>query len=234
VLVEAAWFDPMIVRRTARRHGLHTDASHRFERGADFNAGPVASALVSSILLANGGALEGDLVDVRIPAAESRTANRKPVALALSEVQRILGRTIDPEGLTAAIVENVLTALGCGLSPQPAGNNEAWHVTLPSWRLDLDREIDLIEEVARVYGYNRFANTLPAFGEGVRALPWGGSESAARCSQPGFTKPSAAPSAPPLTQPSPRRNRVSLCRSAILSVKRLASCAHRSSPACSA
>ena len=52
VLVEAAWFEPMAVRRTARRHGLHTDASHRFERGADFHAGPVASALVSSILLA--------------------------------------------------------------------------------------------------------------------------------------------------------------------------------------
>ena len=55
VLVEAAWFEPMAVRRTARRHGLHTDASHRFERGADFNAAPVASALVSRILLANGG-----------------------------------------------------------------------------------------------------------------------------------------------------------------------------------
>ncbi len=55
VLVEAAWFDPMAVRQTARRHGLHTDASHRFERGADFNAAPVASALVSAILLADGG-----------------------------------------------------------------------------------------------------------------------------------------------------------------------------------
>ena len=53
-------------------------------------------------------------------------------------------------------------------------------VTLPSWRLDLEREIDLIEEVARVYGYNRFANTLPAFGEGVRALPWAESEAAVR------------------------------------------------------
>src|SRR5208283_3046960 len=52
VLVEAAWFDPVAVRRTARRHGLHTDASHRFERGADFNAAPLASALVSKILLA--------------------------------------------------------------------------------------------------------------------------------------------------------------------------------------
>ena len=56
----------------------------------------------------------------------------------------------------------------------------AWQVTLPSWRLDLEREIDLIEEVARVYGYNRFANTLPAFGEGVRALPWAEKEAAVR------------------------------------------------------
>ena len=82
VLVEAAWFDPMAVRQTARRHGLHTDASHRFERGADFNAAPVASALVSAILLANGGWIEGELVDVRVPAAEARTARRKPIALA--------------------------------------------------------------------------------------------------------------------------------------------------------
>jgi phenylalanyl-tRNA synthetase beta chain len=74
VLVEAAWFDPMAVRQTARRHGLHTDASHRFERGADFNAAPVASALVSAILLANGGWIEGELVDARVAAAEERTA----------------------------------------------------------------------------------------------------------------------------------------------------------------
>lgn len=181
VLVEAAWFDPVAVRRTARRHGLHTDASHRFERGADFNAGRVASALVCKILLAGGGHIEGELVDVRAPAAEARTATRKPVPLALSEVHRILGRTIDPEGITAEAVENVLTALGCKLASQQAGESAGlWSVTLPSWRLDLDREIDLIEEVARVYGYNRFANTLPAYGEGVRALPWAESEMAVR------------------------------------------------------
>ena len=64
---------------------------------------------------------------------------------------------------------------------KPASENEAaWLVTLPSWRLDVEREIDLIEEVARVYGYNRFANTLPAFGEGVRALPWAESEAVVR------------------------------------------------------
>jgi phenylalanyl-tRNA synthetase beta chain len=183
VLVEAAWFDPMAVRQTARRHGLHTDASHRFERGADFNAAPVASALVSAILLANGGWAEGELVDVRVPEVEARTARRKPIALKLSEVWRILGATDDEEEITAATVEGVLTALGCGLAATAVGQTSsgaAWQVTLPSWRLDLEREIDLIEEVARVYGYNRFANTLPAFGEGVRALPWAEKEAAVR------------------------------------------------------
>jgi phenylalanyl-tRNA synthetase beta chain len=220
VLVEAAWFEPMAVRRTARRHGLHTDASHRFERGADYNAAPVASALVSKILLGNGGWLEGELVDVRVAGFEARTANRKPVALKLSEIRRILGATVDAEGITAATVEGMLKALGCTLAElaeraklakkaefaekvelteraelakqrvsklasrqvdKPAAEADAaWLVTLPSWRLDLEREIDLIEEVARVYGYNRFANTLPAFGEGVRALPWAKSEAAVR------------------------------------------------------
>ena len=179
VLVEAAWFEPMAVRRTARRHGLHTDASHRFERGADFNAAPVASAIVSRILLASGGHIQGDLVDVRVPAWESRTANRPPIALALSEVHRILGKTEDKGGIPAPLVESTLTGLGCKLA-SASSQAPSWQVGLPSWRLDLEREIDLIEEVARVYGYNRFANTLPAFGEGVKALPWAEAESTVR------------------------------------------------------
>jgi phenylalanyl-tRNA synthetase beta chain len=177
VLVESAWFEPMAVRRTARRHGLHTDASHRYERGADFNAALTGSDLVASILLASGGWIDGELVDVRVPAFEQRTAKRPPVELKLSEVHRILGATVAEEGITTATVEEVLRALGCGLASQPSA---AWQVTLPSWRLDVDREIDLIEEVARVYGYNRFQNTLPAFGEGVHALPWAESEAAVR------------------------------------------------------
>jgi phenylalanyl-tRNA synthetase beta chain len=179
VLVEAAWFEQTAVRRTARRHGLHTDASHRFERGADFNAAPQASDLVSSILLANGGFVEGELVDVRSPELEARTASRRPVPLALSQVHRILGSTVDKEGITAATVRDVLTALGCQLA-DTSEDGAAWQVTLPSWRLDMEREIDLIEEVARVYGYNGFANSLPEFGEGVRALPWAESEAAVR------------------------------------------------------
>jgi len=165
------------VRKTARRHGLHTDASHRFERGADFHAGPVASNLVAKILLEAGGHIEGDLVDVRVAAFETRTAAREPISLALSEVHRILGKTVDPSGISSATVENVISALGCKLT---ATSSDSWRVSLPSWRLDLEREIDLIEEVARVYGYNGFANTLPAFGEGVRSLPWAASEAAVR------------------------------------------------------
>ena len=76
-----------------------------------------------------------------------------------------------------------MRALGCQLMAErgrDSADDEAWFVTLPSWRLDLERDIDLIEEVARVYGYNRFANTLPAFGEGVQALPWAKAEAAVR------------------------------------------------------
>ncbi len=168
VLVEAAWFDPAAVRRSSRRHGIHTDASHRFERGADFNAAPIASAMVTNLILEAGGFVEGEFIDVVIPAAEARTAKRAAVSLQVSEVQRILGATEDGKGVDAATTEQVLSALGCGLSP---AGDEAYAVTLPSWRLDLEREIDLIEEVARVYGYNRFANTLPAFAGTVIELP---------------------------------------------------------------
>ncbi|HVJ08892.1 MAG TPA: phenylalanine--tRNA ligase subunit beta [Acidisarcina sp.] len=177
VLVEAAWFDPASIRGTSRRHGLHTDASHRFERGADFNAPPVASALVSRMLLADGGEAEGELVDVAIPEAAARTANRSAVRLELSEVRRILGTTVDAEGITTSIVENVLTALGCSLVLHSEG---VYDVTLPSWRLDLEREIDLIEEIARVYGYNRFANTLPVLDCTVVELPWARQQDAVR------------------------------------------------------
>jgi phenylalanyl-tRNA synthetase beta chain len=163
ILIEAAWFDPAAVRRSSRRHGLHTDASHRFERGADFNAAPVANALVAQIILQAGGKLEGELIDVLDPEVAARTASRPPIELSVKQVQRHLGATIDPQGITSAIVECYLTSLGCELLLHGLRDDQAVYLTkLPSWRLDLEREIDLIEEVARVYGYNRFANTLPA------------------------------------------------------------------------
>lgn len=188
ILVEAAWFDPASIRRSARRHGLHTDASHRFERGADFNAAPLANDLVSSLILASGGTLEGDRIDLRSPAVEARTVQRPPVTLTVDQVQSTLGATLADQdnrsALSPELIARTLTALGCTLPPadpppdpiERAGSNPSrgllhthdeprptgvFSVTLPSWRLDLERPIDLIEEVARVFGYNRFQNTLP-------------------------------------------------------------------------
>jgi phenylalanyl-tRNA synthetase beta chain len=177
VLVEAAWFDPVSIRRSSKRHLIHTDASHRFERGADFNAPPIASALVSKILLESGGHQQGEFVDVTIPEAEQRTARRPSISFAVCEARRILGATEDPEGITAATAETILTGLGCDLESRAM---ETYRVTLPSWRLDLEREIDLIEEIARVYGYNGFQNTLPAFAGSVIELHWAAKEAAVR------------------------------------------------------
>ncbi len=162
ILVEAAWFDPASVRRSSRRYGLHTDASHRFERGADFNACPTANSLVAKLILESGGVVEGDLVDIVTQAVAARTADRPPIALSVRQVQRHLGTTIaaeqGEEGITGELIARYLTALGCELTK---ADGDGIAVKLPSWRLDLEREIDLVEEVARVYGYNRFANTLP-------------------------------------------------------------------------
>jgi phenylalanyl-tRNA synthetase beta chain len=176
ILVESAWFDQASIRRSSRRHGLHTDASHRFERGADFNAAPIANALVSALILESGGTLEGDLIDVVIPTIAAKTASRPPIALSVESVQRHLGTTLAPEGITKSLVTQYLTALGCNLH---FSEEDRAAVTLPSWRLDLEREIDLIEEVARVYGYNRFANTLPTPGI-VIAQPTAAAESAVK------------------------------------------------------
>jgi phenylalanyl-tRNA synthetase beta chain len=207
ILIEAAWFDPAAIRRSSRRHGLHTDASHRFERGADFNAAPIANALVSQIILQSGGQLEGELIDVLIPEIEARTASRPPISLSVHQVQRHLGTTLDDtpthSALTPNLIHQYLTALGCTLTqatipgtpssrppladkvgiresePSSSTQPDSFQVKLPSWRLDLEREIDLIEEVARVYGYNRFANTLPT-AMPVIAHPTAAKESAVR------------------------------------------------------
>ncbi len=174
ILVEAAWFDPAAIRASSRRHGLHTDASHRYERGADLGACALANRLVTrGVLAACGGIADGAMTDITIPAQEARTTQRPQVLLSVDEVQRLLGTTLEETSSGRLVppeaIEQYLQALGCHL--RPAADPGTYEVTLPSWRLDLQREIDLIEEVARVYGYNRFTDTLPSFSGGVAALP---------------------------------------------------------------
>ena len=184
ILVEAAWFAPAAIRASSRRHGLHTDASHRFERGADFNGAPVGNNLVTRLVVEQaGGGVVGPMTDVIVPEQQARTAGRERIVLRVSEVQRMLGTTKEDavlevpgqagkrvSGLNESVVEQVLTALGCELEPTRAVAGE-YAVKLPSWRLDLEREIDLIEEIARVYGYNRFADTLPGWAGSVVKQP---------------------------------------------------------------
>ena len=161
ILIEAAWFDPSTVRKTARRHGLHTDASHRFERGADFAATTLACDRVAALILESaGGSLGGDRIDT-----VARQVDLAPVALRLSEVHRILG-----EKLETNEIFRILKQLGFDLMPERGGDPD-FTVHLPSWRLDVEREIDLVEEIARLHGYDKFANTLPAFAGAVVETP---------------------------------------------------------------
>ncbi len=148
VLLESAWFNPVSIRRTSKAQGLHTEASHRFERGADIEMAPLAldraAALVAE--LAGGEVLSG-ILDVypalRLP---------DPIMLRRSEVQRVLGTEVSWED-----IERSLRGLGFVIGRRGA---DAWRVEPPSFRLDVSSEVDLIEEIARHYGYNRLPSRV--------------------------------------------------------------------------
>jgi len=157
VLIESAWFDPVAVRKTAKRHGLHTDASHRFERGADYAATPLACSLVAQRIVESGG---GEPIGNQIDAV-AHELEQAPVLIRISQVQRILGSKTAVHEIVA-----ILKRLGFELVPEPDSQPE-FLVRIPTWRLDIEREIDLIEEIARLHGYNNFPNSLPAFAGAV-------------------------------------------------------------------
>src|SRR5882724_3382997 len=169
VLIESAWWDPLTTRRMAKRHGLHTDASHRFERGADIESTVVSTNRVAELVLQSGGGQpEGEVIDVY-----PRPLNRPPVLLRRGEVKRILGTDIAEKQIV-----RILTRLGFTIAGQ---DSSGWKVNLPTWRLDVEREIDLIEEIARIYGYDNFKNTLPAFSGAVVEQPEAAREAKLRC-----------------------------------------------------
>ncbi len=151
VLLESAWFDPVSIRRTAKFQGMHTEASHRFERGADIEMAPIALDRAAGLIaeLAGGEVLSG------IGDVYPKPKRRQVVVLRRSEILRILGAEI-PSGE----VQRILRSLGFRLAPS---GTRGWRVTVPSFRLDVTREVDLIEEVARHYGYDRLpARARPA------------------------------------------------------------------------
>ena len=162
LLLEAAVFDSAVTRRSARSQGLRSEASARFERGVNLAEVELAQRRAVQLIteLAGGRVVSQTIVDHR-PETLTRS-----IDLRLSRVQQVLGLVEDGEDLrelTAADVEKTLTSLNCQLTSIGA---DEWTVTVPPYRYrDLEREIDLVEEVARMYGFNNFFESLPEKGE---------------------------------------------------------------------
>jgi phenylalanyl-tRNA synthetase beta chain len=168
ILLECAWFDPIAIRRAARTLKLHTEASTRFGRGADPEmAEPASRRCAELILHLAGGELLAGVVDVY----PGKRAPKK-IILTRRELLRVMGADVPDKQ-----IESSLSALG--FAPVRVDQNRgaegsllaAWECTQPSWRAEVEREIDLIEEVARIYGLDKFPPRLPAARIGAARLP---------------------------------------------------------------
>ena len=162
IVLEAALFDPVAIRRSSRAQGMRSEASTRYERGV--NQVELESACKRAIALlqeiAGGTPVAQGMSDHRVD-----FSSLPAIELRLSRINHLLGQVQLENGLgyiEASDVERILGALGCRLEPV-ADKENTWLVKVPPYRYrDLEREIDLIEEVARLYGYDRFCDTLPA------------------------------------------------------------------------
>ena len=169
VLLESAWFDPNATRRTARGVHLNTDASYRFERGADVEMARFACDRAAGMIQElTGGTISKGMIDVypgRQPARQASLRRRR--------IRQYLGMEVPDEA-----VQGIFERLG--FKPNTMNDDEGWTLTVPEFRHDISSEEDLMEEIARHFGYDRFPSTLPAWsGQGQR-LPWHAVEAAIR------------------------------------------------------
>ena len=177
LLIECAWFDPIAIRQATRFLKLHTEASTRFGRGADPEMAEFASRRCAELILQLAG---GELLSGVVDVYPGKRAVKK-ITLTRAEILRILGADVPDKE-----VDRILSALG--FAPKRVDNNRgaennllaAWECTQPSWRADVTREIDLIEEVSRIYGLDKFPPRLPAARIGAARLPHYEAEKALR------------------------------------------------------
>jgi len=168
VLIECAWFEPIAVRRAARTMKLHTEASTRFGRGADAEMAEVASRRAAELILQLAG---GELLSGVVDVYPGKRAAKK-ITVTRAEILRVMGADVPDKE-----VERILGTLG--FAPVRVGQNRgqegallaSWECTQPSWRAEVEREIDLIEEIARVHGLDKFPPRLPAARTGAARLP---------------------------------------------------------------
>ena len=150
LFLESAYFTPRALAGQARRYGLHTDSSHRFERGVDWQLQKKAIERATELLLNIVGGTASQMIEVTSLSALPPTVN---ISLRKSRIHRILGVTLD-----SIRIEKILTGLGMKLNHD---DEHTWQVRVPSFRGDITAEIDLIEEIARVYGYDSIEPNLP-------------------------------------------------------------------------
>lgn len=155
IVLECAFFAPLAVVGKARQYGLHTDASHRFERGVDTTLQAQAIERATALILELAGGEAGPVHEV---VAEEHLPQNQTIALKASKVNELLGFVMPEEDMA-----NALTALGMDVTDKKPGE---WLVTGPSWRFDIAIQEDLVEEIARVYGYDRLPSRLPAIAGG--------------------------------------------------------------------
>lgn len=155
LFIEVANFDPARVRSARRALGMNTDASYRFERGVDIEIAPRALERVAQLLVAlSGGEIDGSPIDLR-----SSGPARTQIALRTSRIAQVLGATISVDE-----TQRHLTSIGFEFM---RGDAEHSGVRVPSWRSDVTAEVDLIEEIARLHGYDRFSDEIRPFRAGT-------------------------------------------------------------------
>ncbi|NJO16413.1 MAG: phenylalanine--tRNA ligase subunit beta [Thioploca sp.] len=149
IFLESAFFAPQFAAGGARRYGLHTDSSHRFERGVDPQLSRHTMERATALLLNIVGGQPGPVIEVT---AVNDLPIIPTILLRSARIKRLLGATLPVDEVT-----DILMRLGMNITPQ----NESWSVQPPSFRFDLTQEADLIEELARVQGYNQLPSHLP-------------------------------------------------------------------------
>ncbi len=150
LFLESAFFDTIAIAGKARSYGLHTDSSHRFERGVDWQLAREAMERASALLLEIVGGEAGPIIEV---VSQQQLPAVAPVILRAERVEQMLGLKLDE-----AEIVRLLTGLGLAVSANGAGQ---WQVVVPSHRFDISIEVDLIEELGRLYGYNRLPVRYP-------------------------------------------------------------------------
>ncbi len=147
LFLESAFFAPQLLAGKPRSYGLHTDSSHRFERGVDFTLQRTAMERATQLLIDIVGGQAGPVIEM---VEDSDLPPRPDVTLRAARIEKVLG--FDMAG---AEVERILAGLGLGVT----ATNDGWLCAIPSWRFDISLEVDLLEELARVYGYNNLPVT---------------------------------------------------------------------------